>query len=203
MTTSPGYAAVSVEMHHTLMSRSAYITFGANPSGTDVSVMVANVGIALQATGSLRSIVDNGVTFRNITVRYGIDGADDQLGTGVYSFAGSNAQTSLPPNCAVLVYKRTARGSRRGRGRMYLPWVLTTSDVTEDGQIAATKITSMQTAVEVFRAALATNDMPMVVLHRPSLPSTQNPTSMGAPDPVTLLEVDSMIATQRRRLGHR
>lgn len=86
---------------------------------------------------------------------------------------------------------------------MYLPWVLTTSDVTEDGQIASTKITSMQTAVEIFRAALATNDMPMVVLHRPSLPSTQNPTSMGAPDPVTLLEVDSMIATQRRRLGHR
>jgi hypothetical protein len=203
VTTAPGYADVAVQLKHALLGRAAYITFGCNPSGTDVPTMAANVNISINAAGSLKTMFDSSVSFGTITVRYGVESAEDQVSVFPSAVVGTLVQASVPPNVALLVYKRTARGGRRGRGRLFLPWAPSVNAVNEDGTIVTSYMTTAQTALETFRAALITNDMPMVVLHKPSQPGTQHPTTQGAPDPVTALNPSGLISTQRRRLGRR
>lgn len=203
MPTTPGYADVSVQLRHSLLNRSAYLTFGCNPSGTDAATMASAVNTAINASGSLKTMLDNNVSIGTITVRYGVEAADDVVATFGSAVVGTLTQASMPPNVALLVYKKTTRGGRRGRGRLFIPWALQTAAVAEDGQIVSSYILTANAALEQFRATLITSDMPMCILHRPSAPGTQKPSVPGTPDPVTQLIASPLVSTQRRRLGRR
>jgi hypothetical protein len=195
MATAPGYADISVELRHALLPRPAFITFGVNPSITDPVAVASKVDVAINAAGSLKSRFDNNVTIGPITARLGTDGAEDLAGVSAVTAAGGAGQTSVPPNVAVLVHKRTARGGRRGRGRLFLPWWIGTADVDERGAIASATFGFMQTCLNTFLAALVTNDVQMHLLHG------AGQTPIGAPDAVTSMTLDPTVATQRRRLG--
>jgi hypothetical protein len=93
------------------------------------------------------------------------------------------------------VRKNTARGGRRGRGRIYLPWFIAEDGVDEVGLITPGTIGAIQAAMDVWRTKLVDFDLPMYVLHNSGISAT------GTPDQVTSLRVQGMIATQRRRLG--
>lgn len=202
MATPPGFAMCSYELKHSLMSRSAFITFGLDPSATDPTAVATTVRAAFMQPGSLFSILDTQCTLQNTRVALGTDGGEDLVGSDPTTGACTKALTSLPPNCAVLVHKRTARGGRRGRGRMYLPWAINASSVTEGGVLTPADQLVIQTAVSVWLSGIASGAGPVVLLHRPSSPDIQGPpTTPGSPNTVTSLVVDPLIATQRRRLG--
>lgn len=196
MPTPPGFADCSLEFQQTGLTRPAYITFGVNPTDTDPSVVAGLVHAAWGAAGSLRTIMDSSVTMTGVRASLGTDGSGDlvyvmattDLGTG-------SALTALPANCAVLVHKTTDRGGRRGRGRMYIPWCLAESACDEAGIITAGNLSTIQTALNGFKAALVTQNVPMVLLH------SEGKTAIVPPDPVNFLIADRLIATQRRRLG--
>jgi hypothetical protein len=154
------------------------------------------VNLAYTAAGSLNSIMDSSVTTTGIRVSLGTDGAEDLVYMAEYTTIGGNSlSNALPPNCAVLARKTTARGGRRGRGRMYIPWCVAETGVDEAGQIAGANRTPINTALAAFLTALGVNTVPMVLLHNPGL------TAPGAPNTVLTLVADPLIATQRRRLG--
>lgn len=202
MATPPGFALCSYELKHSLMSRSAFLTFGVDPSGTDPNAVATQVRAAFTAPSSLASVIDANVTLQNTRVSLGTDGGEDIVGADQTTFACTKGQSSAPANCAVLVHKRTARGGRRGRGRMYLPWACSVTTLTEAGGIAAADISAIQAAVTVWLASMSSGVGPVVLLHRPSSPDIQGPpTTPGSPNVVTSMTVDPLIATQRRRLG--
>lgn len=195
MPTAPGFALISLQMTHSGLSRPAYLTFGVDPTDTDPQNVCAAVVLALNTAGSLKAIMDASVTFSQVRASLGTDGAVDNVGQQTIAILGLRTMSSLPPNCAVLVHKVTARGGRRGRGRLFIPWATSNSNVDEAGIVASAEVTTINTAMGVFRTALSTNAVPMVLLHDPGI------TPMGSPDTVTALTTDSLISTQRRRLG--
>lgn len=201
MPTPPGFAQVSVEMQQATVSRPAYITFGVDPTDTDPLLVGAAIGGTIAAAGSLVSMLDSSVTVTAVRVSLGTDGGEDIVGIHPMSLPGTTTKTALPPNCAMLVHKVTTRGGRRGRGRLFLPWVVSENNCDEGGIIDSSVLTSSQTALGVWRAGLATAQCPMVILHDPSPPGTVHPTTPGAPNLVTSLVADRLISTQRRRLG--
>lgn len=103
---------------------------------------------------------------------------------------GTDGGHALPPQVSYLVHKQTALGGREHRGRMYIPGP-TIDQVTEGGTVDPEDLSSLGTAFEEFRFNLDSNSIPMVVLHSDAL---------LAPTIVTNLEVDVLLATQRRRL---
>jgi hypothetical protein len=140
--------------------------------------------------------MDSSVVMGAVRVSLGTDGTGDLvyvLTTTVNG--GASITNALPPNCAVLIHKSTARGGRRGRGRMYLPWTVLEANVDEVGVLTSTVITSHNAAVSSWQAALSSGGNPLVLLHAPGKTATP------APDPVTSMSCDRLIATQRRRLG--
>jgi len=125
----------------------------------------------------------------------GQDGGDPLTFQKVMGTTGTDSAFPLPPNVAVLIKKNTASGGRRNRGRMYLPGIGLTGDVTPAGVLGGTLAADISTAMELWRADLlaAANTGPLtpVILHSevPSLPTV-----------VTQLSCEPKVATQRRRL---
>jgi hypothetical protein len=201
MPTPPGFANVSIQLTVQSMTRPSYITFGVDPTDTDPQLVGAAVSAASMGTGSLMSIMDTTVAMPEVRVSLGTDGGEDLIGVYTSIGAGTNTKNGLPPNCAMLVHKITQRGGRRGRGRVFLPFCLDEGTVDEGGLITTTALGVMQLAMNTWRTALSTNGVPMVLLHEPSTPETENKTTPGPPNLVTALQVDKLISTQRRRLG--
>jgi hypothetical protein len=201
MPTAPGYAACAVKLQCTGLNRPAYVTFGVNPTSTDPAIVAAAIKTAWYATGAANSRLDSEVTATEFIARLGTDGGEDLVGSVAGGAAGGLSSTLSPtPNVAILIHKRTARGGRRGRGRIFFPWCVSETQLEENGSLNSTAITGIQTAMTTWWVAHNTNDVPMVVLHRPSL---VNPAPPGPPDPVTGLLVDPLVSTQKRRLGRR
>lgn len=103
---------------------------------------------------------------------------------------GSPGLLALPPNNAVLIRKVTAAGGRRGTGRMYVPAMIET-EVDSSGLISGASQANMQAGANGTFADLEDSSVPMYVLHDVAGP---------APNLVTALSVQSLIATQRRRI---
>ena len=195
MPVAAGFAECSIMYQHQTLPRPAYSVFGVNPASADPDAIAAAVFGAWTTTGGFQTLIDNQVTIGPVTVRFGTDGSGDIVAVGTLTVAGAASGSTCAPNTAVLFRKRTARGGRRGRGRLYLPWAVRTADLAENGVISAPTVTAMNTCAATVRNALSTQSCPMVVLHSPGN------TLPGAPDLVTALNVDPLIATQRRRLG--
>lgn len=118
-------------------------------------------------------------------------------GVGTVTRVGTNGAFSpTQPNTAVLCRKRTARGGRQGRGRFYVPVGLTgENNITAVGVLLETVRAQLQTDLEAWRTAVAATNFDLQLLHGEPLVGVAPP-----PDPITAFEVDTLVATQRRRL---
>lgn len=201
MPTPPGYGEVSMELTLTGFSRPAYVTFGIDPTDTDPNAIGAAIITAATAANSFTGQLDSNVTLSSVRVALGTDTGEDVVGVTAGVAVGLRVKSCLPANCAMLVHKTTSRGGRRGRGRMYIPWIIDEPDIDEAGVINSTAVGLVQTGMSNFRTNLSTGGNPMVLLHNPSEPGTIRPTTPGPPNLVTGLIVDRLVATQRRRLG--
>lgn len=195
MPTAPGYANVGIQITHNASPRPAWITFGVHPSDPSPTSVCAKVSASLSTAGGMQSSLDNEAQYTEIRCAVGQDGGEDLVASLNPAKTGSNSLTSVHVGSAVLVHKRTTRGGRRGRGRLYMPWFMNESSVDEAGIISAGTLVVLQGIFDNWLAALITQGVPMVVLHDPGQ------TAPGPPNEVTNLVVDRVVGTQRRRLG--
>lgn len=144
--------------------------------------------------GSLSGITSQVVDLTHIYVKEG----PNETGNA-YEWTGSVSGTDIgalpPPNCAVLVRKRTGLGGKRQRGRAYLPGVSSFSaSLDAAGNFSSVDAGEISTAMELFWTNLDaefefTTVVP-VLLHSDLTP------------PTTILDwqCEPKLASQRRRL---
>jgi hypothetical protein len=121
---------------------------------------------------------------------------DPLVGAYVHDDPGVHSSTLIPQNSSWLVHKSTGFGGRRNKGRMYVPGVFESS-VNDIGQVDGTAISDWNGSLATFRTAIlaVAGVSALSLLHTPS---DDDPTPTGTD--VTALTMDSVIATQRRRL---
>jgi hypothetical protein len=127
-----------------------------------------------------------------VTGYVGQDGGPPAVYEALDGTQGPNGSPAPPQNCALLVRKRTALGGRRGRGRMYLP----PFPLAEGGIDHAGKVDPALVSAWTASSQQAFNEGVSPVLLHATSPKSPTP----PPTPITSFLVDSMIATQRRRL---
>jgi len=195
----PGYAQASMTFRHSSLARAALITFGLDvgDAGGDYLAIAQDMPGLLGA--QFDDIIDADVTVGEPTLRVGQDGGEALVVVGTASFVGLRTSPSLPGNNAALIRKATNRGGRRGRGRLFLPWVLSEADVDEVGAISSTKRSELATSAQNWLNNMPLSSPPhqMVLLHSTGL------SALGNPDPVVSMSCDPLIGSQRRRLGRR
>lgn len=201
----PGYAEVLIPIRHASLARSAAVTFGVDMNSQGGSPTLASK-IQADFVAGWAGTIDAQCTIGPARLTVGQDGAENLVFVATATTTGSAGTERIPANCAVLVRKLTSRGGRRGRGRMYLPWATADTTVDEIGQLSGAEVTALQTRADTFLGLLddagaGVQGTPMVLLHSPSGPETQNPTTPGLPNLVTSLLIDPVIGSQRRRLG--
>lgn len=104
---------------------------------------------------------------------------------------GTASGATAPPNCAVLVRKLTARGGRKGRGRMFLPpCVRTETDIDALGNFDAAWASAFDAKLALSLADMVTTGNNMYLLHEDGT----------APNEVTALSTQLLLGTQRRRM---
>lgn len=123
----------------------------------------------------------------------GQDGTPLQLSVPIDA-AGTSSADRLPQNCAGIISKRSAQGGRRNRGRMFWP-SLQEGSVDNVGVMATPQLTILnniaQSLYGLCEFGAPFNSAGMVILH--SVPP-------ATPTPVTQVNVQPVIGTQRRRL---
>jgi hypothetical protein len=183
------------------MTRQAAVVYGIKvPTGGSDPVILAN-GAQTDFVNAWAEELDSEVTIGPAAVSIGQDGGDNVVGEASTTAVGTNATSSPTPQVAALIRLRTARGGKRGRGRKYLPWAMAEGEVGENGVIVGGQVAQLQARADSWRITAAAAGRGLVILHSPSAPGSLNPTTPGAPDDVTSTSVDSLVATQRRRLG--
>lgn len=107
---------------------------------------------------------------------------------------GAAAEQVLPQNVSVLVKKVSGLAGRANRGRNYFPpGRLAEVDVNNTGMIDGADVTAIQAELDsIFASLVADPDIDgLVILHSIAGP---------VPTPITALQLDNRVATQRRRL---
>jgi hypothetical protein len=125
--------------------------------------------------------------------------ASPVIGSDATVADGSNGENALvPQNTAWLVHKRTGSGGRSGRGRMYFPGVWE-SGVSSTGVVSSSVLSTYNPSLTAWLTAIAAivEVGSMHLLH-----DSTGAAALDAPTPVTSLNLDPMVATQRRRLRH-
>jgi hypothetical protein len=184
------FAEVSVPLKHDTLSRTAFVTFGVDNQGAFTDPTTMAEAIWDPWNDNFGSRIDTECLQGPIHVQMGT-GAGILSGDGTSSAMGTSTLESLPPNCAILCRKVSGVGGRGNRGRFYVPFACDESGVSQNGQIDGAVVTATQAACDGLLADLDTAGVPMCILH----------TGAGVPARVISMNVDSLIATQRRRLG--
>lgn len=114
------------------------------------------------------------------------------IATNTTAHIGVYSVSTPPPQVAVIVKKNTGLGGRRNRGRMYMPnvWFMPESAVDNNGGIGSTHLGNYQDHVDEFFDGLTAASLIPVLCHSDGVGATA----------LTNLSVESLVATQRRRL---
>lgn len=136
------------------------------------------------------SLMSNQYTFQGVSVRTTVDGLP-LIGTHLDPVQGTNSLGPSPCNCALLVKKNTAAGGRKNRGRMYVtPHIIAETHVNAVGVIDDDVVATVQTWFDSWVDDIVGLDYEGVLFHSDSTTPTQ----------LSSLSVESLIATQRRRM---
>lgn len=149
------------------------------------------------ATASFHAFNSAGVVYRECIARLiSVAGLTLlQASGGVVNHPGNAPGQTAPNQTALVATLRTSAAGRRGKGRMYLPFVAPQFG-TADDRVPSSAITPLATALASMITTIntvaigATGPFPIVVQSRAGTPS--------AP-PVTAIAVGDVVDTQRRR----
>ena len=182
-----GYGQANLKFGGAGYPSGAECTWGfKNDAASSASVLADLIGTMWD--DSLQSMTPDAVTLDSVLVKLGPN-ATGEFAEVAVAIAGTDDAGDVVPNMCALVRKNTALGGRRGRGRLY--WPIGEATVGDGGALSGTYVTNSTTNWNLFLTSLATNEIPMYLLHNASLP---------APTAVNSMSTQAVAATQRRRL---
>lgn len=196
-----GFAQVTLQLQHISGSHVGAIVFGVQfddpiSEGSDLADKMV---LDYDETIGVRT--DAGVVIGPAIVRVGAASGDPVSFVGTETAEGAITGDVEPSSVAILVKKVTLTGGRRGRGRVFFPWCLPHDKVDDVGVIDPSYKATFQGACDDWMVLLSSarggvQATPMVLLH-----DDEGESAAPAPSAVTGLVVQSLIGTQRRRLG--
>lgn len=186
-----GFAQVNLVFTGSALPEGAEVTFGVDNTVASITAGgIAGLFDGIYDASGIRANLSTGVNMTEIRVKLG----PNATGPTAEEAAGGTGTGGTPglPNAAWLCTKVTALGGRAAKGRMFFPGIPEAS-VGGDGQIDSGAVVAMQADVQAFLAGCEAADLAMVLLHSAGSP-------ISTPTPVTSLHIETLAATQRRRM---
>lgn len=158
-----------------------------NNAGSTAAEIAEDIDNGLVALDYM-DCLSSSVTVSEVRVKLGPD-ATGPLAVRSLGYAGTIGGNAAPPNVAALVHKVTPLGGRQGRGRLFVPGLSETA-LGNGGSFDIGVRSLLQTFMTAFGNLMTLGSLPLMLLHGDAL----------TPTAISNLDVDSTLATQRRRL---
>ena len=140
-------------------------------------------------------IQDSGLTLDRVTLAVGQDGPGGSVDSTETPSPGLNSVTSTPFAVGAIMRKVTNRLGRPGRGRMFVPGLVSNSQVDEAGTILPARQAALNAAFEEFRLdmfTLGTPNTQCVLLHGEGV--------TGPPEPIQAFSCSDLVGIIRGRI---
>jgi hypothetical protein len=135
----PGYASAAFILTGAVGTQPYVTTMGLDISGAGGDfVGVANVAFNAYAL-KIMPETTSGLTLDRVTLSVGQDGPGGSVDSSAAPVAGGASGTYPPTALSVIGRKVTNSLGRRGRGRMFVPGVITETHVDQDGTIGGNR----------------------------------------------------------------
>lgn len=181
------------------------------------SLGISNPGLtAAQAASRLSSsfaaaLANNGARLANtgrylgLTFSFVLPNGDVHIEEVVESVVGTQGSAACPPQCALLVDKRTGLAGKSNRGRFFFPsCYLIEGEVDDAGIISGAVIAGHLATLEAWHAELIVDETVPYLLHQFGTYINGDGETVTvaerAPTPITAFIPSAKIATQRNRL---
>jgi hypothetical protein len=197
----PGTGSAALVFTGALGTPEHVTTIGVDLTGVGGDfVTAANSVMKAYATALLPETYSS-LTLDHVTLSVGQDGPGGSVDSDLAPFPGTRTGSGVPVAMAPVVRKVTNSIGRRGRGRMFPPGLLNTTEVDANGNISTGRLASLQTAFNLFLTELEAGSgapvdvpTPPLLLHSPGPVGTNNPT------PITALVVGKTVGWIRGRI---
>lgn len=146
----PGFGSAAVVMSSTVGTPPLVVTMGVDLSPFGGAFVTAANKVMLDYASTIGATTDSSITVDRVTLSVGQDGPGGSVDSDLAPIPCTRNTSSVPVSLAAIMRKSTDTIGRRGRGRCFLPGVLTNSEVGEDGVITTTRLGTLATAVEDF-----------------------------------------------------
>jgi hypothetical protein len=168
-------------------------TIGVETTAASTADRIAACNSAMDAWGdNILPLQANDYTLVGVDGVFGDASGDIPISSTDGPRTGAETDAPVPQNTAVLVKKVSGLGGRRNRGRFYVPGI-SVLDIGNTGIINSGPLASWGTAVNNFLLGMESGSfMDNLVIFHSSAPLT--------PTVIADLDVDPIVATQRRRL---
>lgn len=184
------YAQANFKFGGTGVPSGAEVTLGLSVAAGSPTPATIGADLIANWMATIATVMPSSIVLEGCLVKFGPNdlGPSAEVSGGGPG-TGGGAQTSIA--VAILVQKLTAIGGRPGRGRMFIPGAQE-SEVAPDGTLSGAFVAGLQSELNTFYADMVTNGIPPYLLHSVGSPLT-------TPTAITSFQVQSVVATQRRR----
>lgn len=166
----PGFGSAAFVLTSTTGTPPIVTTLGVDLSayGGDF-VTAANVLFGLYE-GFILPETDTSLTLDHVNLTIGDDGPSGSVDSSNAPAPGERSGTGPPVSMSAIVRKVTNDVGRRGRGRWFIPGLLTTTNVDENGIIDSGRRTQIDNVTNLMRAEMESAvsipfPLPPVLLH--------------------------------------
>lgn len=168
-----GFAQATMVFTHPQVPRPVVVTMGLSLLNfTGTNLQAANKAYkAWKDTLLVKQ--DTECTFSHVDLFIGADEfPSGSVRSSESASSGGSSFPGVPANVATLVNKSTAQLGRRGRGRMYVPFMMAEAGVDEGGNVDSTTRATLNTTLAAYMTSLTTVDaqgvgtLGPVLLHR-------------------------------------
>lgn len=177
----PGFGSAALTFTGTPGTQPYITTIGIDLSnwGGDF-VEAANNVMAGYAVG-FQNQWSSALVLEKVTLSVGQDGPGGSVDSDLEPIPSTRTGQFPPTAMSAIARKVTNELGRRGRGRMFLPGVISENEVDEAGKIAPARIAAINGYLQTFYDYVVVGDpapaTPMVLLHGPSV-TAQPPTPL-------------------------
>lgn len=170
----PGYGQASFVHTSTEGTEPFVCTLGINLSGAGGDyVAAANWAFDAWKT-EVMPIMDSDLKLDRVSLLIGADGPSGSVDSTLPAQAGGRTAEGLPWALSAIARKQTTDLGRSGRGRMFIPGVISPSEIGQGGTISPARRSTIQDALDDFYENLATTGdppvgLPPVLFHNPGV----------------------------------
>ena len=192
----PGFGSAAIVMTSTEGTPVFVTTVGVDLSAVGGDFVAAANNVFASFTSTLGITQDSSITVDRVTLAVGDDGPGGSVDSTEAPIVSGRSGSMVPVSMAAIARKSTNVLGRRGRGRMFLPGVLTQTEVTEGGQISTTRQGTLQPILNDFYDALVEGTTP----HPATPPVLLHSQAPASPTPIEAFTLTPLVGWMRGRI---